>query len=162
MRKTLDLFPDDRNTSPQPRNKARGKVLKVFIDGASRGNPGPAGIGVVIKDESNTILLEVGRMIGSATNNVAEYRAFLTALRKANDFLPDGVEVFSDSELLVRQIRGDYRVKHPELQKLFRKAQTLIAQFSHFTISHISREMNQEADRLASRAARQPVRNQAR
>ncbi|MCX5868246.1 MAG: ribonuclease HI family protein [Proteobacteria bacterium] len=126
--------------------------LVIHIDGASRGNPGPAGIGVVIKNESGSALWKSGQSIGTATNNVAEYQALITALKSALALTSGRVLVYSDSELLVRQVRGEYRIKNPGLRQLFREVEILASQFQSFKISHIPREENREADRLASQA----------
>lgn len=127
------------------------RSLTIYVDGASRGNPGPAGIGVLIEDEEG-LRREHLAYIGEATNNVAEYRALLLALRKAKGLRPRKVMVFSDSELLVRQLRGEYRVKSPELQKLHRLSLSLLASFPFFQIEHIGREQNRRADELANLA----------
>ncbi|MFH1542742.1 MAG: ribonuclease HI family protein [bacterium] len=121
----------------------------IFIDGAARGNPGPAGIGVLIRNE-NDILLEVADYIGNTTNNQAEYMALIRGLEEAIDLEEDEVEVFSDSELLVKQIQGEYRVKNEGLIPLHHHATTLIKEFKLFSISHIRREKNKQADKLAN------------
>ena len=133
------------------------RSLTIYVDGASRGNPGPAGIGVLIEDEEG-LCREHLAYIGEATNNVAEYRALLLALRKAKGLKPREVTVFSDSELLVRQLRGEYRVKSPELQKLYRAVRSLLASFPSFQIEHIGREQNRRADELANLAIDQALR----
>ena len=154
MERTLDLFKNLPKKPSAGRKKTRRKHLAIYIDGASRGNPGPAGIGVVIRDEEGKLLLRSSRGIGTATNNVAEYRALIAALTEAAAFSPAHVEVFSDSELLVRQVRGEYRVKNADLKKLFEKVKALLSPLGSFTISHVAREENREADRLASQATR--------
>ena len=126
--------------------------LIANIDGASSGNPGDASIGVLIKDKRHLYQETISQYIGQATNNVAEYRALLMALKKANDL---GVEKFfvkSDSELLVKQIKGIYKVKNDALKKLNSQAHTLISKFKSFGIEHIRREYNKEADKLAKTA----------
>ncbi|MDD5224032.1 MAG: ribonuclease HI family protein [bacterium] len=138
---------------PKEKRRASPNLLVIHIDGASRGNPGPAGIGIVIKNESGSVLFESGQSIGTATNNVAEYRALIAALQAAHSLTSGQLQVYSDSELLVRQIRGEYRIKNPQLRPLFQEAEILISQFQSFSISHIPREQNQEADRLASQGA---------
>lgn len=119
------------------------------------GNPGESGFGFVLKDESGIVLEEVGRYIGHATNNVAEYRGLLGCLEHAETYKPDVLIVYSDSELLVKQIRGEYRVKSAHLKELFLLAQRMIwnAPFD-FEIHHIGREGNKTADGLARRAIR--------
>lgn len=123
--------------------------MQIFIDGAARGNPGPAGIGVLIKNGSQTIL-EVSDFIGETTNNVAEYEALLRGLVEANKLNINQIEVISDSELLVKQIKGEYRVKNESLKPLFEQAQELIQLFSSFKITHVRREKNKAADKLAN------------
>jgi ribonuclease HI len=151
------------SAAPAPRPVARSGVTRIHIDGASRGNPGPAGIGVLVLGPSGEVVERLHRGIGEATNNVAEYRALLLALERALAMGVRDLEVCSDSELLVRQLQGRYRVKHPGLQPLFAKARQDIGGFRHFEIRHVPRELNAEADALANRgideaarAVRQP------
>ncbi|MBI3779575.1 MAG: ribonuclease HI family protein [candidate division NC10 bacterium] len=125
--------------------------LVVNIDGASRGNPGPAGIGVMIKEENGRLERELSKYIGEATNNVAEYEALLLALREVGSLKPAEVRILSDSELLVRQIEGTYRVKNPRLALLHSQAQDLIRTIPSFRIEHVGRELNLRADALANR-----------
>ena len=101
--------------------------LRIHTDGASRGNPGEAGIGVLIEDESGRIIREIRRYIGKATNNQAEYTALIEGLKAARDISTGNVTVFADSELLVKQVKGEYKVKHPQLQPLFAEAKELIS-----------------------------------
>ncbi|MBN2058410.1 MAG: ribonuclease HI family protein [Candidatus Saganbacteria bacterium] len=124
--------------------------LQIFTDGAARGNPGPAGIGVVIRNDAG-ILLEVADFIGKATNNVAEYMAFIRGLEEALDMGEKSIECFSDSELLVKQINGEYKVKNEGLTPLFHHAQSLIKKFKHCKVYHTAREENKSADKLANR-----------
>jgi ribonuclease HI len=128
------------------------RSLILHIDGAARGNPGPAGIGVVLWDEAGAIREEHQAYIGKATNNMAEYEALLFGLRKARELGYSAVKVFSDSELLVRQIRGEYRVKHPRLRQFYDQVQHLVRSFETFEINHVGRETNTRADLLANRA----------
>lgn len=125
-----------------------GKI-QLFVDGAARGNPGEAGIGVVIKDGHKT-LLEVGAYIGKATNNIAEYMALIRGLEEVLLIKKDSVKVTSDSELLVKQINGEYRVKNAGLLPLYLHAKELIKKFKSFEISHAYREENKHADKLAN------------
>ena len=129
-----------------------GARLLINIDGAARGNPGPAGIGVIIKEESGLFERELWEYIGEASNNVAEYQALLLALREAGKLKPERVSIRSDSELLVRQIEGRYRVKHPRLLELHSQACDLIRTIPSFHIEHVGRESNGQADALAKRA----------
>ena len=125
--------------------------LVLYIDGAARDNPGPAGIGIVIKD-GNHILAEIGEFIGRTTNNVAEYRALLRALEEAKARGAKAVEVRSDSELLVKHLKREYKVKSPDLSPLYLEANRLLTSFSRYTVTKIPRGENAAADALANRA----------
>ena len=127
-------------------------ALRLHVDGASRGNPGEAGFGIHVTDPEGGEVAALFGYLGQATNNVAEYQALLHGLRFALANGATSVEVFSDSELLVRQLEGRYRVKNAGLQPLFREAQSLLARFSRARVSHVPRERNREADALANRA----------
>src|SRR5271163_2716766 len=120
------------------------------IDGASRGNPGPASYAVVIRDASGKIVLELAKRLGRETNNVAEYYALLAALDYAAANGITALRVRSDSELLVRQMQGRYKVKSPELKPLFERAQKVSRQLTYFAIEHVRREQNRDADALAN------------
>lgn len=133
---------------------AQAKSVKIFTDGACSGNPGPMGIAYVMLDADGNTLWEEGRAIGVGTNNVAEYSALIMALKKAREFGKKAVICFSDSELMVKQIRGEYRVKTPGIVPLIREVQALRREFEKFQISHIRREQNSRADALASGAIR--------
>ena len=126
--------------------------ITLEFDGGSRGNPGPAGIGVVLRSKDGTELVTLGRFIGRATNNVAEYRALITALQKAMELGAKRVAIRGDSELVVKQIKGEYRVKNEGLRELYEEARTLLAQFDHATIDHNYRHKNALADKLANLA----------
>ncbi len=128
-------------------------VLKLFSDGASSGNPGPAGIGVVITDGKEEI--EISKPIGIATNNIAEYRALIAGLKKALELRAEAVEIYADSELLVRQIKGLYKVRDKELLRLWKKTKDLLGHFKSYSITHIPREENRRADRLARQALKE-------
>lgn len=130
----------------------RGKALILQVDGGSRGNPGPAAIGVVIKDRSGKVLKPIGEVIGEFTNNVAEYRALLRALEEARELGAEAVEIRSDSELLVNQLQGKFRVKSPDLGPLHLEATRLLRSFSHWTAKRVSRGENAAADALVNRA----------
>jgi ribonuclease HI len=122
------------------------------VDGASRGNPGEAGFGVHVTDAEGVEVASLYGYLGRATNNVAEYQALLHGLRFALARGASRVEVYSDSELLVRQVEGRYRVKSPGLQPLHREALNLLARFERTRVAHVPRERNREADALANRA----------
>lgn len=123
----------------------------IHCDGASRGNPGDAGIGYVIADSSGVSVKEECDYLGQATNNVAEYTALIRALQDSLKLGAKGVTVYSDSELLVKQIKGEYRVKNPGLAPLYQQAAGLIARFNAFSIAHIPRAENKKADQLANK-----------
>jgi ribonuclease HI len=124
--------------------------LIVSCDGASRGNPGPAGIGAQVTDERGTILGEVARGIGEATNNVAEYTAVIEGLALAAELGATTVTLRSDSQLLINQLTGRYRVKTEHLQPLHRRARSLAAGFERISFEHVPREQNVAADALAN------------
>lgn len=129
------------------------RVLRVtaFIDGAARGNPGPAGYGVYMTTDRGEII-EISGFLGRTTNNVAEYAGLLEALETADAEGADEVEIVSDSELLVKQMLGVYRVKHPNLVPMHAKAKGITRRFRRFAIRHTLRAGNKDADRLANRA----------
>jgi ribonuclease HI len=127
-------------------------TLHIHIDGASRGNPGEAGFGVSVEDADGTPRAELYGYLGRASNNVAEYQALIHALRWARARGARKVRILSDSELVVRQVNGQYRVKHPDMVPLHREATTLLRQFDSATVAHVRREHNRDADRLANRA----------
>jgi ribonuclease HI len=128
------------------------RYLIAHSDGGARGNPGPAGYGVVIKDESGAKVAALSEYLGHQTNNFAEYQGLIAALEYAIQHGPKALKVISDSELLVRQIKGIYKVKNAVLQDLHGRAKQLIAQLEWFSIGHALREHNQEADQLANEA----------
>lgn len=143
-RKTTPLFP----SHPQ----LPADCLFAYIDGAARGNPGPAAYGVLFRDAENHVLASFARAIGEATNNVAEYHGLLAALDYAHERRFRAVKIFSDSELLVRQLRGEYKVKSPDLKPLYERARALVGKLDFFDIAAVPREGNREADRLANHA----------
>ena len=145
----MDLF-SSAGIAPAQKPKMR---LVIHIDGGSRGNPGPAAAGVVIRSaDDQTILWQGGIFLGNATNNVAEYSGLLRGLQQAIQLGATDVEAVSDSELMVKQIKGIYRVKNEGLQPLYAKANELRRQFKHFAIRHVRREFNKDADRLVNQA----------
>ncbi len=131
-----------------------GLQAVVFVDGASKGNPGPAGAGVVIAAPQGDVLKELSLPIAHATNNVAEYTGLLEGLRAARKLGLERIEVRTDSQLLQRQLDGTYRVKNPTLRQLHARASGLIHRFERCRVRHIAREENRAADKLASAAAR--------
>ena len=127
-------------------------MITAYIDGGSRGNPGPAGYGVQIVDDDGAVMAELHQSLGLATNNVAEYNGLLAALQWAIDQGLTSLHVRSDSELLVKQMKGDYKVKNAGLQPLFATARLKAASIGRVTFEHVRREKNKEADRLANLA----------
>jgi ribonuclease HI len=126
--------------------------LVVHIDGGARGNPGPAAIGIVVDDREGERIETVAETIGEATNNVAEYTALLRALARARELGASEVEVVNDSELVARQISGEYRVKHPAMKPLHERAMAEIAHFQAFSIRTVPRADNADADALVNAA----------
>jgi len=128
------------------------KSINIFIDGASRGNPGPSGIGVVFYDEQNNIIKKLFKFIGNATNNVAEYSALVYAMQEALIDRYDEVRIKSDSELLTKQLTGEYKVKNDNLRPYYDLFQHISKGFNKIEIISIGRECNSAADKLANKA----------
>ncbi len=128
------------------------KKLIIYTDGGSRGNPGPSGIGAVIKNEEGELLAEISEYIGVTTNNQAEYKALVAAIEKANGFEVDEVDFFLDSELIVKQLNKEYKVKNKDLAPLFVRVYNNSLNFKKVTYTHVRREFNKEADKLANDA----------
>jgi len=128
----------------------------IFTDGTAEPNPGPAAIGATIKDEQGRLITTISQGIGRATNNQAEYRAIIAALEKAIELGANRVDMRSDSELVVRQINGKYRVKNAALKPLYQQVKHLQSLLEGFTITHIPRQQNREADNLANIALKRP------
>jgi ribonuclease HI len=126
--------------------------LIAHTDGGARGNPGPAGYGVIIQDSRGNKIASLSQYLGRQTNNFAEYQGLIAALEYARGHKTKALQVISDSELMVRQIEGTYRVKEPTLKDLHRRAMNLIAQLDWFEITHVLRRDNREADELANAA----------
>jgi ribonuclease HI len=125
---------------------------KLFTDGGARGNPGPAAYGYVLESEDGAVLAAHGEAIGTATNNVAEYTALLAGLEKALELGVDELEVVSDSELLVKQMRGEYKVRKPALRKLSAQAASLAGELGSVSYTAVRREHNELADQLVNEA----------
>lgn len=125
--------------------------LEIFTDGACSGNPGPAGVGVVIKHEGK-VVKEISLFIGEATNNIAEYTALICALQEARSLKADEVWVKADSELMCRQVNGKYVVRHENIKPLFEQVKELKTGFKKFCLEHVRREANKEADKLSREA----------
>jgi ribonuclease HI len=128
------------------------KQLSIYTDGASRGNPGEAGAGVIIYNEHGELVKKVKRYLGTTTNNVAEYSALIIALEEAQQLQGEVLHLFSDSELMVKQLNGIYKVKDSKMKVLASEARKLLSHFMHYTISAIERKKNKEADTLANLA----------
>jgi len=126
--------------------------LVINVDGGARGNPGPAGYGALVRDGAGNTIAELSEFIGIATNNVAEYRGLLAGLEYAKSHQAQVIKVYSDSELVVKQVKGIYKVKSPDLKPLFDQVLRTAAGFPKFSIHHVPRARNSEADRLANLA----------
>ncbi len=126
--------------------------LTVNVDGGARGNPGPAAIGIVLRDGDGEVLGEVGETIGEATNNVAEYRALLRGIELAAEHGAAELELVGDSELIVRQVEGRYKVKNAGMKELHEEVKRALRKFDSWTIRHVRRENNSDADRLVNEA----------
>ena len=129
------------------------ETLTAHVDGAARGNPGPAGIGVVLTDAEGRVVKEVAEPLGITTNNVAEYTALIRSLEEARALGCRFIAVITDSELMARQINGQYAVKADHLKPLFRRAMALLSEFTRATVTHTRRENNREADKLSNLGA---------
>lgn len=142
--KQSSLFEHEKSTPTRP-------AIVANIDGGARGNPGPAAFGVVIRNSKGELLAELSEYLGLQTNNYAEYSGLLAALEYAVREQCPSLKIYSDSELLVRQMQGRYKVNNPALQQLFAKAQSLVRKLQSFHIEHVLRERNKEADRLVNK-----------
>ncbi|MEI6529557.1 MAG: ribonuclease HI family protein [Candidatus Falkowbacteria bacterium] len=127
------------------------KVI-IFTDGGARGNPGPAGIGAVIYDENKKVIAEISEYLGVATNNQAEYKALIAAITRAKSLGASELDCYLDSELVVKQLKREYKVKNKDLAPLFLMIHNLSLDFKKISYTHIPRERNKEADRLANEA----------
>jgi ribonuclease HI len=141
-----------RDLFTEPAQNTPAHYLVAYIDGGARGNPGPSGYGVVVQDEAGKKIASLSEYLGHQTNNFAEYQGLIAALEYAIQHDHKALKVVSDSELLVRQIKGIYKVKNPTLQDLYARARQLIRQLDWFSIGHVLRGKNQAADRLANAA----------
>lgn len=146
---------DSSSAHPLPgptREKRAGEKLSLFTDGASRGNPGDAAAGFTIQDPTGEERTGGGRYLGKATNNAAEYQALILGLQHALSFAPEALAIHLDSELIVKQIQGRYKVRHPDLIPLFSEVKKLLAQLPSWTVGHVPRSRNKRADQLANMA----------
>jgi ribonuclease HI len=146
---------DDQLPFGSPSDDERREALLLYSDGGARGNPGPAAIGAVVLDPATdppATLATVSRRIGVATNNVAEYEALIAGLEAATAYPAKEMRVRADSQLLIRQLQGRYKVKHPNLRPLYERARRLLSQYERVDLRHVPREENVEADALANAA----------
>lgn len=153
----LAALPPEPSPEPRPPPLAPGPArvpprLKLFSDGAARGNPGPAGAGAVLMDAEGRVVARLGRFLGIQTNNYAEYMGLLLGLKHARSLGVKELEVLADSELLIRQLQGRYQVKSPTLRPLYEEANALLGQFSRVKLTHVPREKNKVADEMSNRA----------
>ncbi len=139
------------NSSSTPRQDPSPEIV-AHVDGGSRGNPGPAAYGVVIEGAGGAPVAKLSKFLGRATNNVAEYQGLLAALEYALEYHHPRLRVLTDSELMARQLEGRYKVKSRDLKPLFERARGMILRLEHFSIRHVPREKNAEADRLVNQA----------
>lgn len=127
-------------------------AVRVYSDGAARGNPGPAGAGAVLVDAEGHVVERLGKYLGNQTNNYAEYMGLLLGLKRARELGAREVEVFADSELMIRQLGGQYQVKSPTLKPLFEQARALLRGFEKVKLQHVPRALNAAADEMSNRA----------
>ena len=132
------------------------KELEIYIDGASKGNPGPSGIGVVICRDGRTIK-NIASFIGNTTNNIAEYTALIYGLQEGLMLKVERIKINTDSQLLYRQLKRIYKIKNPNILGLYNQVQHLISAFNQISINHIPREANRGADKLANQAVKQAL-----
>jgi ribonuclease HI len=156
MQGSLDLG-EPKTTQAKAKAKDSGLAIDLYCDGASRGNPGPASAGALLLEQgSGKTLARLGKRLGRATNNEAEYGALLLGLQEALDLGAVTITVHADSELVIKQVKGIYRVKHPVMQQRHQEALRLLAKFKTWRAVHVPREKNAEADRLANEALDAP------
>jgi ribonuclease HI len=134
------------------------RAVRVYSDGAARGNPGPAGAGAVLTDAQGNVLARLGHFLGRQTNNVAEYQGLLLGLRRAQEMGARFVEVRADSQLMIRQLRGEYQVRHATLKPLHAEALRLLRSFDRYDLQHVPREDNALADEMSNRAIDEEMR----
>ncbi|MHC4480538.1 MAG: ribonuclease HI family protein [Planctomycetota bacterium] len=151
MRQKLEEVPD---APPELAAQIAGGAARLYCDGASLGNPGPAAVGMVLTTADELEIMAWGAPIGHATNNVAEYQAAIHGLRQALELKVARIRLLSDSELLIRQLQGTYKVKNAGLQPLHAEARVLLGQFDSYEVEHVAREQNKRADALAAEHAR--------
>jgi ribonuclease HI len=143
---------------PPSKPEPAGRLVRVYSDGAARGNPGPAGAGAVLTDAGGAVIAQLGRFLGTRTNNVAEYEGLLLGLKHARDLGYRQVEVRADSQLLIRQLKGEYAVRHAGLKPLHAEALRLLHGFDKYDLQHVPREENALADEMSNRAIDEEMR----
>ena len=146
----FDRLEFEKVASEKPERRPTLAAIKANIDGGARGNPGPAAYGVIVRDAKGEIIAELSDYLGTQTNNYAEYSGLLAALEFAVREKHPSLKVLSDSELLVRQMQGRYKVKSPGLIDLYDRARALVRKLEHFSIDHVLRQYNREADSLVN------------
>ncbi|MDQ3263273.1 MAG: ribonuclease HI family protein [Myxococcota bacterium] len=154
LKRAADLVDADEkptlaNTAGLPKNLHR---VRIYSDGAARGNPGPSGAGAVLVAPNGQVVERLGKYLGVQTNNFAEYTALILGLQRAYELGVDEVEVFADSELIIRQLSGRYQVKSSSLRPLYEQALKLLNEFSRVKLVHVPREMNAAADEMSNKA----------
>lgn len=154
IKEALELLAErvEKATPPPAKPRAAHGRLRLYSDGAARGNPGPAGAGAVLVEPSGQVVDRLGKFLGVQTNNYAEYMGLLLGLRRAHELGVAEVEVFADSELMIRQLGGRYQVKSPSLRPLYEEALKLLNDFSRVKLVHVPREMNAAADAMSNKA----------
>src|SRR5208337_2045129 len=150
--KTGGLFSDNPDEKASPASGPSSKVMVAHVDGGSRGNPGPAGYGAYITDNEGRRLAELSDFLGVQTNNFAEYSGLIAALEYAVEHGYGTVKIVSDSELLVKQMKGQYKVRSEALLAIYNEARALVRKLDRFEIRHVLRHLNKDADRLANDA----------
>ena len=154
-----DLVAPEKKTTDTSSIKKGTDLIVVNVDGASRGNPGESGIGVAIFDKDSNLINEACDYLGVATNNIAEYNALILGVKLSTKYNAKRVLFKSDSELMVKQIKGEYRVKNAQLKILFTEAQSLLKKLPNWKIMHVPREENKEADLLANKRVERSINN---
>lgn len=149
LEKAAGLLEGSETQEEQPPSYIR---LRLYSDGAARGNPGPAGAGAVLVEPSGQVVDRLGKFLGHQTNNYAEYQGLLLGLRRARELGVREVEVFADSELMIRQLGGRYQVKSPSLRPLYEEALKVLNEFERVKLVHVPREMNRAADEMSNKA----------
>jgi ribonuclease HI len=154
-----DLTVSEKGITDTLNIKKEADLIVVNVDGASRGNPGESGIGVAIFDKDSNLISEACDYLGVATNNIAEYRALILGIKLSTEYNAKRTLFKSDSELMVKQIKGEYKVKNAQLKLLFAEAQSLLKKLPNWKIMHVPRDENKEADLLANKGVEMSMKN---